>query len=171
MSSGTIGRASGAGNPDFQKHKERVIIIITKTVTSSIFPAVRRLRADPDKLWATLKRKCESSALQQILNLKTTLVEHKMTEGTSVQDYLKKVDRHFMELGCVGEEIPDKELIQIILKNLPENWSSFKSIYSVLYSKDKNATFADLEEYLQVEEMRCKPRHEDKLSMIMTHQG
>lgn len=34
-----------------------------------------------------------------------------MTEGTSVEDYLTKVDRNVMEQGCVREEIPHKELI------------------------------------------------------------
>lgn len=146
--------------PDIQKHKDRVIIIITKTVHSSIFPIVSRLCNDPSKLWVTLKKKYESSTLQRKLNLKTSLIELKMHDGTSIEDYLKKVDHHVMDLGSIGEEIPDKELIQIVLRNLPKSWSSFKSIYGVLYSKEKDSTFADLEEHFQAEEMCRKPRLE-----------
>lgn len=51
-----------------------------------------------------------------------------MYEGTSVEDYLKKIDHYIMELGNIGEEIHGKELIQIILRNLPDTWPSFKSI-------------------------------------------
>lgn len=133
-SSETTTGVSSAANPDLEKHKERVIIIITKTVTTSIFPTVRRLRSDPSRLWATLKRKYEPSALQRILDLKSSLVEHKMTEGTSVEDYLKRVDRYVMDLGCVGEEIPDKELIQIDLRNLPDSWSS-SSPFTVSFTR------------------------------------
>lgn len=143
-----------------QKHLERVIIILTKTVTASIFPIVSRLRADPNKLWATLKKKFESSAIQRKLDLKTALIELRMFEGASVEEYLKKVDHHVMELASIGEEIPEKELIQIVLRSLPDSWSSFKSVYGVMYSKDTQATFADLEEYLQAEEFRRKPRTE-----------
>lgn len=45
-----------------------------------------------------------------------------------------------------------------MLRNLPDSWSSFKSVYGVMYSKDTQATFADLEEYLQAEEFCRKPR-------------
>lgn len=45
---------------------------------------------------------------QKILDGESSLAESKVTEGTSVEDYLKKVDRCVMDLGCVGEEIPDK---------------------------------------------------------------
>lgn len=94
-----------------QKHKERVIVIITKTVTASIFPVVSRLHSDPFMLWATLKKKYESSALQRKLDLKTALVELRFTEGDSMEDYLKKIEYHVMELGLIGEEFPKKELI------------------------------------------------------------
>lgn len=39
-----------------------------------------------------------------------------MHDGTSVEDYLKKIEYHVMDLGSIGEEIPDKELIQIMLR-------------------------------------------------------
>lgn len=62
-------------------------------------------------LWATLKKKYESSALQRKLDLKTALVELRFTEGDSMEDYLKKIEYHVMELGLIGEEFPKKELI------------------------------------------------------------
>lgn len=69
-----------------QKDKDRVIIIICKTVSSTIIPTVMRLRAAPDQLWISLKKRYKPAALQRRLDLKKALLDFKMNEGSSVQD-------------------------------------------------------------------------------------
>lgn len=80
-----------------------------------------RLRSDPEKLWITLKKKYESAAIQCKLDLKQSLFDLKMSEGSSVQDYLHAVERNMAQLGCVGETVSDQELISIVLRNLPDS--------------------------------------------------
>ncbi|CAM6112547.1 unnamed protein product [Calypogeia fissa] len=151
---------------EIQKKKEKIIIIITMTVNRSIFPTVQRMRDDPAKLWVTLQKKFQPMALQRKLDLKTELTDLKMSEGPALEDYLKKLERIRMDLGNVGEEIPDKELIQIILRNLPISWSSFKTSFGVLYGKDETITVTDLEELLQAEELQRKHRAQTEESLI-----
>lgn len=70
-----------------QRDNDRVIIIISKTVSYQIIPTVIRLRSDPEKLWVTLKNKYESATLQRRLNLEKSLPDLKMKEESYVQDY------------------------------------------------------------------------------------
>lgn len=132
-----------------QRDKDRVIIIISKTVSSTIIPTVMRFETEPPLLWNALKQKYESAATQRKLDLKKSLLDLKMTEGTSVQDYLQSIERHVAELGRVGESVPDQELIQTVLRNLPESWHNFVAVYGVMFAKESpDATYANLEEYL-----------------------
>lgn len=78
-------------------------------------------RTKPDQSWIALKREYESAATQRKLDLKKSLLDLEMSGGSSVQDYLHAIERHVAELGCVEESISDQELIQIVLRNLPDN--------------------------------------------------
>lgn len=118
-----------------------------------------RFRTEPDLLWIALKSKYESAATQRKLDLKKSLLDLKMSEGSSVQDYLHSIERHVAELGCVGESLPDQELIQIVLRNLLESWYNFVAVYGVMFSKESpDSTFANLEEYVQAEAARRNSR-------------
>lgn len=82
-----------------------------------------------------------------------------MLESLSVQDYLHAVERHVAELGCVGESVADHELIQIVLRNLPDSLYNFVAVYGVMFSKESpDSTFANLEEYIQAEAARRNSR-------------
>ncbi|CAM6115755.1 unnamed protein product [Calypogeia fissa] len=145
--------------PASTQDKDRVIIIITKTVSATVVPVIMRFRDDPQKLWSTLKRNYESAALQRRLDLKTNLLNLKMTEGSSVQEYLHTITHHVVELARVGDQVADQDLIQIVLRNLPESWSNFTAVYGVLFAQSSTtANFSDLQEFLQAEESRRKAR-------------
>ncbi|CAM6111018.1 unnamed protein product [Calypogeia fissa] len=143
---------------DRQRDVERVIIIITKTVSASVIPTVMTFRSDPTGLWVALKNQFESAALQRKLDLKTSLILCKMPEGSSIQDYLQKIRNYVVELGCVGEKVPEAELIQIVLRNLPDSWYTFTSVYGVMFSKGDDLKFSALQEYMMAEEARVKAR-------------
>ncbi|CAM6089776.1 unnamed protein product [Calypogeia fissa] len=121
-------------------------------------------RDDLAKLWITLKKHYyEPAALQRKLDLKTSLMLLKMSEAMFVQDYLQQMQQLVVELSCVGEKIPDKELVQIILRNLPKSWNNFMAEYGVILSQDNKSDFqlASLQEYMQAEESRRRARQFD----------
>lgn len=60
--SASTARTRTAHSSYTQRHKERIIIIISKTISSSIIPTVMRFGTDPDLLWIALKREYESAA-------------------------------------------------------------------------------------------------------------
>ncbi|CAM6116227.1 unnamed protein product [Calypogeia fissa] len=166
----TSSDSSNTGTPDSQggdqaqinvldsKKRQKIVSVIASTVTRLIIPTVQRLASDPAKLWLTLKRKYQPSALQRKLDLKSELNNMKMEESSSVEDYLRNVERVRVDLAGVGVEIPDDELIEIVMGNLPESYSTFVSGFGQSHAKDSDLLFTDLEEALLTEELRRKHR-------------
>lgn len=128
-------------SPDLQEKYEWVIIIFTATSAPSMIPTIKRLRDHPVELWITLQKKYQASTIQRKLDLRSELWLLSYSDGDSMEDYLKKIEKLIMDLGSIGEEVPDKELIQIVLRNLPDSWFSFLSVYGLMFEKKSRRHF------------------------------
>ncbi|CAM6095432.1 unnamed protein product [Calypogeia fissa] len=92
----------------YENKRAKIIGLFSVTVEKSILPTIQRLCDDPAKLWATLKQRYQTTATQRKIDLKSEIMEMKMTEGNSVEEYLQQIENIRVDLGNIGEEFPTR---------------------------------------------------------------
>lgn len=140
----------------YEERKQMCLHIFSATVSPSILPVVKSMRNDPSGLWKRLRSKFESAALQRKLDLRNELMNIRMEEDTSIEEFIKVIDHFIMQLADVDEDIPDKELIHVVLRALPSKWKPFKMTFGLLMASNPNLSFSDLEQWLSAEEQNQK---------------
>lgn len=133
---------------------EKCLNIFSFTVSSVLIPSIRRMGTSPSGIWNRLKQRFESAAEQRKIDLKDSLTNLTMKEGTTIEQFLIELDLIVVQLSDIDEEVEDKALIHIVLKGLPPSWRTFKTTFNTMMGQRGNAmTFADLETQLQAEEL------------------
>jgi hypothetical protein len=100
------------------------------------------------EVWKTLEHRFTSTSRANVLNLKIEL--HNLKKGTeSVSLYLQKVKNTRDKLVAVGILIDNEELLHIILKGLPREYSPF---CSAIRTRNEPVSFEEIMVLLQTEE-------------------
>uniref|UniRef100_A0A2N9HT16 Reverse transcriptase Ty1/copia-type domain-containing protein n=1 Tax=Fagus sylvatica TaxID=28930 RepID=A0A2N9HT16_FAGSY len=124
----TEGTLTTAMNPEFQLWNTRDQAFLT-LINSTLSPSVLSMvvgHISAQAVWKTLEHRFTSTSRANVLNLKIEL--HNLKKGTeSVSSYLQKVKNIRDKLVAVGTVIDNEELLHIILKGLPREYSPFCS--------------------------------------------
>lgn len=149
---------------------ERAIYIFSVTVKDHIIPIVKKHIDNPAQLWVQLKSRFESAVLGKQLVLREKLSLVHLSEGGSLEEYVRELDYLVMQLADIDFQIDDKELIRIALKGLPASWRPFISSFGTILHQFPSLTFSDLIGHLEAEELqRTLGKTEEALSATVHH--
>ena len=96
----------------------------------------------------------------QVLNLRREFEALKMKETENVKEFSDKVLRVVNQIRVLGEDLPDKRVVEKVLVSLPERFEA--KISSLEDSKDlTQISLAELVNALQATEQRRNLRQED----------
>ena len=110
---------------------------------------------DPALAWQALKNAYQSGDQSQVLTLTSQLHSIKLSEGGSVEDYIKKTREIRNRLTSMGETISDKTMIQIVLNGLP---CSYVNTIQTLTHLNVDRSFEQVSSSLLTESHRRKHR-------------
>ena len=100
------------------------------------------------EVWKTLEHRFTSTSRANVLNLKIEL--HNLKKGTeSISSYLQKVKNTRDKLVAVGTLIDNEELLHIILKGLPREYSHSGS---AIRTRNEPISFEEIMVLFQTEE-------------------
>ena len=137
-------------NPEFQFWNTKDQAVLT-LINSTLSPAVLSMVVGHNSaqvVWKTLEHRFTSTSRANVLNLKIEL--HNLKKGTeSVSLYLQKVKKTRDKLVVVGTLIDNEELLHIILKGLPREYSPF---CSAIRTRNEPVSFEEIIVLLQTEE-------------------
>uniref|UniRef100_A0A2N9HWR7 CCHC-type domain-containing protein n=1 Tax=Fagus sylvatica TaxID=28930 RepID=A0A2N9HWR7_FAGSY len=137
-------------NPEFQLWNTRDQALLT-LINSTLSPSVLSMvvgHNSAQEVWKTLEHRFTSTSRANVLNLKIEL--HNLKKGTeSVSLYLQKVKNTRDKLVAVGTLIDNEELLHIILKGLPREYSPF---CSAIRTRNEPVSFEEIMVLLQTEE-------------------
>uniref|UniRef100_A0A2N9G0H4 Integrase catalytic domain-containing protein n=1 Tax=Fagus sylvatica TaxID=28930 RepID=A0A2N9G0H4_FAGSY len=131
-------------NPSFLSWKKRdkaLLTLIYSTLSPPVLSMVVGLHS-AQEVWSTLETRFTSTARANVLNLKLELQS------------VKKV----------GVQIDDEEMLHMVLKGLPKDYSSFNS---AIRTRDDSLTFEKLSVLLQTEELSINESSELNSSLAM----
>ena len=115
-------------NPEFKLWNTRdqaLLTLINLTLSPQVLSMVVRQNS-AEAVWKTLEQRFTSTSRANVLNLKIEL--HNLKKGgESISSYLQKVKNTRDKLIAVGILIDNEELLHIILKGLPREYSPFSS--------------------------------------------
>lgn len=152
----------------YEEKKERAIYIFSMAVKDHIIPIIKKFIDDPAKIWLQLKSRFESAAMGKQLILRERLAKVHMTEGGSVEEYVREIDVLVMQLADIDFTIEDKELMRTTLKGLPPSWKPFITSFGTLVHQFPSMTFSDLVGHLEAEEMQRELQGNDTEQVFMT---
>jgi hypothetical protein len=98
--------------------KARKIIIYS--VRDHLLPRIANLKTAYE-MYEALKDMFESDNTLRALTLKSQLQSTKMTKGGTVATFFMKISEIKDQLGAIGEDISDRELLVSTLNNLPKH--------------------------------------------------
>ena len=152
-------------NPAFKAWQQRdkaLLALIYSTLTPSILPMVVGLDT-AQEVWKTLEQRFTSTTRYNILGLKMEL--QSLRKGYDpVRLYLQCIKTARDNLSTVGIHIDGEELLHIVLKGLPKEFSSF---CLAIRTRDDSILFEKLSVLLQNEEHSMKENHEINTAMAM----
>jgi hypothetical protein len=120
--------------------KDRALsAFLNSTFSASALGLIIGLK-DAREIWETLKRRFTSISRSNVLNLKNDLHSIKK-ENNSIAKYLQKIKD--ARLATVGVIVDDEELLHILIKGLPKEYSLF-CFASAIRTRCKSHTFQDL---------------------------
>lgn len=137
-----------------KKRKDLACKMILLNVADDLIDTVADF-TDPAKAWAALKAQFASGDQSQILTLMGQLQNLKMSEGGSVEDYIKKARELRNRLSSMGEKVTDRTLNQIALNGLPR---SYEGTIQALTFLDQGMSFEALSSHLLSEHHRRQHR-------------
>jgi hypothetical protein len=115
------------------------------------------------EVWSTLETRFTSTARANVLNLKLELQSIKKGSD-SINAYMQRVKTARDKLSAVGVQIDDEEMLHMVLKGLPKDYSSFNS---TIRTRDDSLTFEKLSVLLQTEELSINESSELNSSLAM----
>ena len=138
-------------NPSFLSWKKRdktLLTLIYSTLSPPVLSMVVGLHSTQE-VWSTLETRFTSTARANVLNLKLELQSVKKGSD-SINAYMQWVKTTRDKLSAVGVQIDDEEMLHMVLKGLPKEYSSFNS---AIRTREDSLTFEKLSVLLQTEEL------------------
>uniref|UniRef100_A0A2N9GTY6 Uncharacterized protein n=1 Tax=Fagus sylvatica TaxID=28930 RepID=A0A2N9GTY6_FAGSY len=145
------GNLTTRANPSFFSWKKRDKALLTPTYLTLSPPVLSMVVGlnFAQEVWSTLETRFTSTARANVLNLKLELQSVK--KGTdSINVYMQQVKTVKDKFSIVGVQIDDEEMLHMVLKGLPKEYSSFNS---AIRTRDDSLTFEKLSVLLQTEEI------------------
>uniref|UniRef100_A0A2N9H1V0 Integrase catalytic domain-containing protein n=1 Tax=Fagus sylvatica TaxID=28930 RepID=A0A2N9H1V0_FAGSY len=152
-------------NPSFLSWKKRdkaLLTLIYSTLSPPVLSMVVGLHS-AQEVWSTLETRFTSTARANVLNLKLELQSVKKGSD-SISAYMQRVKTARDKLSAVGVQIDDEEMLHMVLKGLPKDYSSFNS---AIRTRDDSLTFEKLSVLLQTEELSINESSELNSSLAM----
>jgi hypothetical protein len=160
-----VGNLTTRANPSFLSWKKRdkaLLTLIYSTLSPLVLSMVVGLNSTQE-VWSTLETRFTSTARANVLNLKLELQSVK--KGTdSINVYMQRVKTARDKLSAVGVQIDDEEMLHMVLKGLPKEYSSFNS---AIRTRDDSLTFEKLSVLLQTEEISINESSEINFALAM----
>jgi hypothetical protein len=159
------GNLTTRATPSFLSWKKRdkaLLTLIYSTLSPPVLSMVVGLHS-AQEVWSTLETRFTSTARANVLNLKLELQSVK--KGTdSINAYMQRVKTARDKLSAVGVQIDDEEMLHMVLKGLPKEYSSFNS---AIRTRDDSLTFEKLSVLLQTEEISINESSEINSALAM----
>ena len=133
-----------------RRSKAMATRILTLAVNDDLVDMVAT-HADPALAWAALKAAFSAGDQNQILTLMGQLQTIRLTEGGSLEDYLKKARELKNRLVSMEEIVSDRALTQLVLNGLPH---SFESTIQTFTHQTAALTFDQISSSLTAESHR-----------------
>uniref|UniRef100_A0A2N9J670 Integrase catalytic domain-containing protein n=1 Tax=Fagus sylvatica TaxID=28930 RepID=A0A2N9J670_FAGSY len=152
-------------NPSFLSWKKRdkaLLTLIYSTLSPPVLSMVVGLHS-AQEVWSTLETRFTSTARANVLNLKLELQSVKKGSD-SISAYMQRVKTARDKLSAVGVQIDDEEMLHMVLKGLPKDYSSFNS---AIRTRDDSLTFEKLSVLLQTEELSINESSELNSSLAI----
>jgi hypothetical protein len=152
-------------NPSFLSWKKRdkaLLALIYSTLLPPVLSMVVGLHS-AQEVWSTLETRFTSIARANALNLKLELQSVKKGSD-SINAYMQRVKTARDKLSTVGVQIDDEEMLHMVLKGLPKEYSSFNS---AIRTRDDSLTFEKLSVLLQTEELSINENLEHNPALAM----
>ena len=114
-----------AGLDAWKKKVAKTRIILLEVVKDHIVFSLH-LKATPFAMWKALTDLFQSRSDHRKLALKDKLKNIKMEKGDNIPKYLTKFVHCRDELGSVGINFDDDDLVSLALLRLPNSWHSYE---------------------------------------------
>ncbi|XP_057984522.1 uncharacterized protein LOC131169324 [Hevea brasiliensis] len=154
--------------------KFKVLSYIHSAVSESIFTRIMACETGKEA-WDRLREEfqgSENTRQMQVLNLRRTFEALKMKETENVKEYSDKVIKVVNQIRVLGEDLPDKRVVEKILVSLPERFEA--KISSLKDSKDVyQISLAELVNALQATEQRrsLTLKYQTENAFVMKNKG
>ena len=145
------GNFTTRANPSFLSWKKRdkaLLTLIYSTLSPLVLVMVVGLNS-AQEVWNTLEQRFTSTTRANVLNLKLELQSVKKGND-SINAYMQRVKTARDKFSAVGVQIDDEEMLHMILKGLPKEYSSFNF---AIRTKDDSLTFEKLSVLFQTEKI------------------
>lgn len=126
----TVAVASTSSTALSAEDKMRACALMLLHVETVYFSVIQNVEC-PDEMWSILERICRGSVYARKLRLRRQLHSVKMGSGETVNEYIARIRRTVADLGAVGVQITDDEVVPAMLSGLPE---SFAMVLTVIES-------------------------------------
>ena len=144
-----------ADNPDPTKNARAYAELVQILDDTSLTLIMRDAKNDGKKAMDILRDHYLGKSKPRIITLYGELASLKPSVGESMTDFVLRAETAATSLKSAGESVSDTLLIAMILRGLPETYSSFST---VITQKDANMTFADFKIAIRGEEENVKSR-------------
>lgn len=145
------------------KQKVQAMSIFQVTVKNHLIPTVCEFRDDPHNLWEHFQRWFESKAVQRKLILTRKLLNIRMLDSMSVDQYIQTIDKIRNELAAIGHKTNELDLIHNVLGGLPTSWGPFVSTSASKLTDATPPPYGNLIEQLHSEEYWHRNQRDDQL--------
>lgn len=109
---------------EWRKCVEKARMIILEGFQDHIFSKLHS-KETPYAMWKALMDIFKNSSDHRKLALKEKLRNIKMDKGDSISNYLTKFTQCWDELGSVGINVVENDLVSLALLGLPKGWHSY----------------------------------------------
>ena len=141
---------------DFPEMNANVFAELVQVLDDKSLQLVMRDAVDDGrKALKILRDHYRGNTKPRIIALYTELTSLKMNDAETVTDYILRAEATSTSLKSAGETISDSLLIAMVLKGLPEEFTSFST---VIMQKDREPSFLEFKSLLRSYEETQKSR-------------
>lgn len=168
--SGTVAPTDPVEIEKLESAKKRALTLIALSVKDSVIPFIANI-SEPDKCWRVLRDLYANNTNTRKLMLRRKLAVLKMSESSTMSNFLQEVTELVNEFAAVGETIPDDELVEHILLALPD---TFEVLVNTIMYREKLPKPSALIATLLQDEVRRNlraPRRTEAEALLVKNAG
>jgi hypothetical protein len=109
----------------FKDNDINAISIIVGSVKDHLILYISHL--DSSKMYDFLTNLFSIKNIGQVMSLKNELCDMKMNDDDSITSYFVRISQLRDQLQAIEEIISEKELVNIVLNDLPRTWDAFSA--------------------------------------------